>query len=153
MSQKLYILDEDKEWAKARIAELDQSIVDLGPEFNDVFNQSSETWHDNAPFDALRDRQSVLDAERQKLRQVLRDSLPSVPNAKPGVISIGSSVVLQDMRGYTKHIKIAGDWTPFPGEIRDGILTISSGSPLANDLIGARSGDEVLRGRVIEVST
>jgi len=54
MSRQLIILDEDKKWAEARIAALDEEIQALGPEFYDVFNQSSETWHDNAPFDALR---------------------------------------------------------------------------------------------------
>lgn len=63
MQKELIILDEDKEWMRRRIAELEKQIRDLGTEFYDALNQSSETWHDNAPFDALRDRQSVLAAE------------------------------------------------------------------------------------------
>lgn len=57
--KELIILDEDKKAARQRIAELEAEILSLGPEFYEVFNQSSETWHDNAPFDALRDRQSA----------------------------------------------------------------------------------------------
>ena len=62
MTKELVLLDEDREYARRRIAELQKEIQELGPEFYEVFNQSSETWHDNAPFDALRDRQSLLDA-------------------------------------------------------------------------------------------
>jgi hypothetical protein len=50
MQKELIILDEDKAYARARIAELEQQIQALGPEFYEVFNQSSETWHDNAPL-------------------------------------------------------------------------------------------------------
>ena len=134
MQKELIILDEDRRWAKRRIAELDTEIQGLGPEFYDVFNQSSETWHDNAPFDALRDRQAVLDAERQSLRVVLRNSLPAVPRQRHGEVGIGSTVWLEDGRGYF----IAGDWTPRAGCSKDGVVTVSCNAPLAIDLRGKR---------------
>jgi len=137
------ILDDDKMYAKKRIAELDAQIQALGPEFYDVFNQSSETWHDNAPFDALRDRQSVLDAERQYLRRMLRESLPGVPTAKEGVIGIGSEIELSDGARYF----IAGDWTPYAGHERNGIMTISRRTPLATALLGKKVNDAVTIGR------
>lgn len=121
MQKELVILDEDKAWARARIATLDAEIQALGPEFYDVFNQSSETWHDNAPFDALRDRQSVLDAERQQLRAVLRSSLPTLPKQRRGEVGIGSIVTLENGKKYF----IAGDWTPFAGQIH-GVVSLSA---------------------------
>ena len=142
METELVILDEDKTWARQRIAELDVQIQALGPEFYDVFNQSSETWHDNAPFDALRDRQSVLDAERQHLKLLLRQSVPSVPPQKPGVAGIGSTV---DLSGGQRYL-IAGDWTPWAGQTKDGITIISCQAPLAKVLIGKRVGDTVTIG-------
>jgi len=42
MSLEFFILSEDLSWLDARIHELDKTIQDLGPEFYDVFNQSSE---------------------------------------------------------------------------------------------------------------
>lgn len=142
MKRDLIILEEDKVWARARVAELDAEIQALGPEFYDVFNQSSETWHDNAPFDALRDRQSVLDAERQQLRSLLRGSLPSVPKAPQGVVGIGSRVALGSGETYF----IAGDWTPFAGKKHGGAMVISSGSPLASALMAKKVGDTVVLG-------
>ena len=147
MKQDMIILDEDKTWARERVAELEQQIQALGPEFYDVFNQSSETWHDNAPFDALRDRQSVLDAELQRLRSVLRNSLPSVPKQKKGTVGIGSSVELIQKGGNGKKYYVAGDWTPHAGQEVDGIIKISTQSPLAQQLLGKKPGDMVRVGR------
>lgn len=141
MKQDLLVLGEDKQWANNRIVELEQAILDLGPEFHDVFNQSSETWHDNAPFDALRDRQSVLAAELQQLKQVLRRSLPSIPPQKSGLVGIGSVVGIEDELGQVTRYKIAGDWTPRAGEKDDnGSVVISASSPLARQLVGRRIG-------------
>ncbi len=141
--KELIILDDDKVYAKKRIAELDAQIQALGPEFYDVFNQSSETWHDNAPFDALRDRQSILDAERQYLRRILRESVPGIPHTKKGIIGVGSVVGLSN----GAHYFIAGDWTPYAGQKRNDIMTISRQTPLAVILIGKNVGVEVMVGR------
>ncbi len=143
MSAEMIILNEDREWARRRIAKLDADIQALGPEFYEVFNQSSETWHDNAPFDALRDRQSVLDAERQYLRQILRASLPAVPRQWPNRVGVGSLVELQDGQGKTGHYFIAGDWTAFTGQQREGAVIMSCNAPLAKELIGKKVGDSV----------
>lgn len=149
MQKELIILDEDKAWARARIAELEKAIQDLGPEFYDVFNQSSETWHDNAPFDALRDRQSVLDAELQRLKMVLRSSLPAVPKQKRGEVGIGSTVTLEAGNGAERQYFIAGDWTPYAGQTRHGATVVSCNTPLAGQLLGKKIGDEVTVGNTI----
>jgi len=141
--KELIILDEDKNAARQRIAELEAEILSLGPEFYEVFNQSSETWHDNAPFDALRDRQSLLDAELQKLRQVIRDSLPSIPPIRKEMVGIGSTVTLENGRTYF----IAGDWTLRAGQSREGAVVVSAQAPLAVALKGKKVGDKVILGR------
>jgi transcription elongation GreA/GreB family factor len=140
MEKELILLDEDKRWARNRIEELEKQIQALGPEFYDVFNQSSETWHDNAPFDALRDRQSVLDAELQELRKILRSSAISVQVVARDIVGIGSTVVLQNGKSYF----IAGDWTPRAGQLRGSATIISRRTPLAGALLGKKVGSAVL---------
>lgn len=144
--KELIILDEDKAAARRRIAELEAEILSLGPEFYEVFNQSSETWHDNAPFDALRDRQSLLDAELQKLRQVLRDSLPSVPKPKKGIVGIGATVELDTGKKYF----IAGDWTLRAGQLHGEAIVVSAQAPLAVQLLGKKPGDHIT---IVRLST
>lgn len=147
MKQELVILDDDKLVAQARIAELQQQIQDLGPEFYEVFNQSSETWHDNAPFDALRDRQSALDAELQQLRTTLRNSAISVLEPKKGRVGIGSRVCLANGSCYF----IAGDWTPYAGQMKNDATVISRKAPLATELLNKKKGDEVWFGQTSSV--
>jgi transcription elongation GreA/GreB family factor len=142
MTKELVLLDQDREYARLRIAELQKEIQDLGPEFYEVFNQSSETWHDNAPFDALRDRQSLLDAELQKLRQILRDSLPGEPVREKRKVSVGATIELSDGRRYF----IAGDWTFRAGQLHDGAVVVSCQAPLAKALLGKTTNEEVMFG-------
>jgi len=143
MQKEIVILDDDKAFARARIAELEKEILSLGPEFYEVFNQSSETWHDNAPFDALRDRQSLLDAELQQLRHTLRRSALSAPKPKKNMVGYGSVVELENGNSYF----IAGDWTPHAGQTKNGAIVVSSNTPIALQLFGKKVGSEVHVGR------
>jgi transcription elongation GreA/GreB family factor len=144
MAKELVILDDDRQYALARISELQNEIQALGPEFYEVFNQSSETWHDNAPFDALRDRQSVLDAELQQLRNVLRSSSLTIPKPRKGMVGIGSRVVLQNGAAYL----VAGDWTPRAGQNWQGAIVINCNTPLAQQIIGKKVGAEIKVGHI-----
>lgn len=138
----LYVLADDKEAALARIVELEKEIQDLGPEFHDVFNQSSETWHDNAPFDALRDRQSVLSAELQKLKGVLRQATTSIPKPQKNLVGIGAQVTVNDHTlGKNLDYFIAGDWTYRTGEKLEGATVVSAKAPIALALIGKKVGE------------
>lgn len=137
------ILPMDREYAVRRIEELNREIQELGPEFYDVFNQSSETWHDNAPFDALRDRQSVLDAERHSLKRILQSASPSIPKQFKNKVGIGSRVKILDSKGKSFRYLVAGDWTPRAGEKENGLTIISRSAPLAQVLYGREVGDVI----------
>ncbi len=144
----LVILDEDKDWAKKRIAELEAAILALGPEFYDAFNQTSETWHDNAPFEIVRDRQTVLDAERQHLSGILKRSAVWVPKQKRGQAGVGSVVTIRTKAGQEKRFKIAGDWTPNASKVIDGAMIVSRQAPIAQALLGKKMGETTQFGAV-----
>ncbi|MEI6850537.1 MAG: GreA/GreB family elongation factor [Candidatus Saccharibacteria bacterium] len=145
MKKDLLILEEDKQYARERIAELDTQIIDLGPEFRKAFTQTSETWHDNAPFEAVRDQQSILAAERHHLKLTLRSSLPSIPKQKKSVVGIGSIVHVINKKTNKKTIYfIAGDWTYRAGHKVDGAIIMSRKSPLALAMLGKKINDEVI---------
>jgi len=137
MTHEVYLLPEDREYAIERIRQLETEIQDLGPEFQDVFTQSSETWHDNAPFDALRDKQSMLAAELDQLRRLVRQSVLDIPKKKRGTIGIGDTVSLDNGRTY----RIAGDWTRHAGRHVDGIYWVSCHTPVAKALLGKKKGE------------
>lgn len=139
-----YLLPEDREAAEARIAELERHIQELGEDFRDAFSQSSETWHDNSPFEAVRDKQSMYAAELHQLRTLLRGSTLIPPKRKRGCVVIGSVVTLQEGRAY----KIAGDWTHRVGKHANGVFYVSSLAPVAQALLGKKVGDSVTLGSV-----
>lgn len=136
MTQELFILPEDLAYAVKRRQELEEQIKALGPEFNDVFTQSSETWHDNAPFEAVRDKQSVMAAELAQIKKIIHASAVRLPKPKKGTVGYGSTVALSNGKVY----KIAGDWTPHAGHKQNGIAVVSAKSPIGKALFGQKTG-------------
>jgi transcription elongation GreA/GreB family factor len=134
-----YILDADREWARARILEIEQAIEDLGPEFEEAFNQSSETWHDNAPFEAVRDKQTLLAAERFSLLQMIGKASLDCPKPAKGKVGIGSIVTVREGSKTSKFF-IAGHWSPNIGELVDGAIVTTCVSPIGQALIGKSVG-------------
>ncbi len=132
-----YLLPDDRVAAEARIAELEQLIQDLGEDFRDAFTQSSETWHDNSPFEAVRDKQSMYAAELHQLRTLIRSSTLVAPKKKRGTVGVGSLVMLENGKRYF----IAGDWTQHAGRHHDGTYWVSRHAPVAVAMLGKKSGD------------
>ena len=117
----------------------------MGPAFHEALNQTSETWHDNAPFDALREKQAVLAAELQSLKETLGKSAPSLPRGDNRQVHIGSRVQLQDAaKKSLHHYLLAGHWTYRLGEFIDNYMIISCQSPLGTLLLGKKIGDAVM---------
>lgn len=139
MTQELFILPEDLKYAVSRRQQLEEQIKALGPEFGDVFTQSSETWHDNAPFEAVRDKQSVLAAELAQIKNIIHHSAVRVPKPKKGTVGYGSLVTLSNGKTY----KIAGDWTPHAGHKQEGAMVVSVKSPIGKALFGQKNGANV----------
>jgi transcription elongation GreA/GreB family factor len=154
MRKELFILETDKQYARTRIAELENEIIALGPEFHKAFTQTSESWHDNAPFEFVRDKQTLLSTEMQNLKHILKDSLPSIPKQKDGVVGIGSAVKLTDITSHDSvQYFIAGDWTWRAGHLVDSHTIISRQSPLASKMIGKKVGDEITHNKTFVINT
>lgn len=141
---QFHILEEDKALARQRIEEIEREILELGPAFHDALNQTSETWHDNAPFDALREKQAVLVAELQTLKETLSKATPTAPTKETNHVSIGSRVKLHhDAKKSHHHYFLAGHWTFRLGEFIDDHMVISCQSPLGASLLGKKIGESV----------
>ena len=143
MTHEVYLLPEDRTYAEQRVIQLEQEILGLGPDFNDAFTQSSETWHDNSPFEAVRDKQSMLAAELHQLRTLIRHSTLTPPKKKRGTIGIGDTVKLANGIQY----RLAGDWTQHAGRHNDGAIWVSRNTPLAQAILGKKPGDVVSFGQ------
>lgn len=143
--QTYYILEEDKNLARQRIAEIEREILELGPAFHDALNQTSETWHDNAPFDALREKQALLAAELQSLKEVLSKSSTNLPRNTADRVSIGSKVELEHATKKSRHnYLLAGHWSFRTGQThQDNAMIITCQSPLGESLLGKALGNTI----------
>lgn len=146
----IVILKQDRVWAEQRVAELEKEIQAMGPEFYDALNQSSESWHDNAPFDAARDKQSVIFAEYTNLKRTLLASTIHVPKHADDVAGIGSIIKVTDARRARK-IYIAGDWTHRAGQHQGDIVIVSAQSPIAKGFLGKKVGTVTEFGTLSEI--
>lgn len=145
------LLDEDKAWIEARLEHLNQKIKDLGEEFNEVLNQSSETWHDNAPFDAVVDKQSLLYAEYSHLKHIILNSQRIEVSKKSKTVAIGSQVTVLS-NGKNNTYFIAGDWSYLTGKTNDSdAIVISCRTPIAKELLGKKVDSETKYGIVVEL--
>lgn len=133
------ILEEDLDLLSKRIKTLEQQIFALGEDFNEAVNQSSETWHDNAPFDVVRDKQSLLSSELTTLRIIRREASRVRPK-KTTKIAIGSKVELTGNK--VLKLMIGGNWV---GRVSvEGYTLVSCESPIAKLLLGKKVGDSII---------
>lgn len=132
------ILREDLLLLDERVKVLQKELFALGEEFGIAVNQSSETWHDNAPFDFARDKQSLLQQELLKLRTIRRESLRHVPT-RTRKVQVGSKIILRGKREI--RLMVGGNWIG-RGEV-DGFRLITCETPIAKLLLGRKVGDEV----------
>lgn len=145
MKADLLVLDCDKVAAQDRINEIEAEILSLGPEFYEAFTQTSETWHDNAPFEVVRDRQTLLAAERHRLKQMLNSCQLRIPKQPKNKVGIGSIVDTKNIsNNTTTKYFIAGDWTSRAGEKDKGAIIVSRQSPIAKLMLSKKVGDEII---------
>jgi transcription elongation GreA/GreB family factor len=133
------ILPEDLVILDSRIQALTRQNLDLAGDFREAVNQSSETWHDNAPFDAVRDQQSIIIAELDRLRAIRRSVIVYRPK-KSAKVAIGHKVVLHTASRDIK-LMIGGIWVG--RETVDDYKLVSSAAPMAIAVLGSKVGSEI----------
>lgn len=125
------ILIEDYELLKTRLEEISKELKDLAIEFKEALNQSTETWHDNAPWDDAKLRERVLLTEQAQLNRIFREAEVTKPNNED---CIGKRYKLE-YAGQYKLIYLAGDFTMRLGQKVDGHTIVTTSSPIAQQII------------------
>jgi len=128
----MQILQEDFNLIKLRLEEITKQLHLLADEFNIVLNQSSETWHDNAPWDDAKAREGLLLAEQEYLQKVLRThSVCRVLDNSP----VGKNHKLK-FNGKELKVHLAGDVSLRVGEEIDGHKIVTKLSPVGKAVLG-----------------
>lgn len=125
--------------------------VRLGVQLGEAMNQSSETWHDNAPADAINTQSVVLSSQAGKTGQALSSSIRfEYPTEADPQVTLGSVVEilyaddndpeLIYLTGATRDIDTINNHTD--AGFSDDFDAVTISSPLGQCLLGANEGEE-----------
>lgn len=132
-----------------RMQKFKKEQYDLGVKLGEAMSQSSETWHDNAPADAINMESVVLANQADKTNSTLTSSVPfDYPQPEDPEITLGSLIEISYdnddrevvyLTGITRDIDIINSYTDsnFP----DSFMAVTISSPLGQCLIGAHEGE------------
>ncbi len=138
-SQKTYyLLARDKSALESTYAELLREKVSISQEIQEVLNQGSETWHDNAPFEALVEREKKNNQVLETYATILNNHEVVAP-VDADRVSIGHTVSIQTHNGV-EDFHVVGDWH-WPDHYIHRVITPTS--PIGTSLLGTPQGDTV----------
>lgn len=124
------ILTTDAVLMKERVKEIKQELKDLAGEFRQTLGESSETWHDNSPWDNAKAKEAVLIAELEKLEYILKTHTVVEPSPKN---TVGANHVV-NFNGKKVKIFLAGDFSLMAGQKIDDYIVVTKDSPIAQEL-------------------
>lgn len=127
---------------------IEVEIRQIGQDMSEANNQSSETWHDNAPLDVAQREFEKLLKRREEIDCIIRNAIVVEVDDNAGLqVNIGSEVTFVDNDGRERLVRI-GSHTP-----QEGSGTISYLAPISVLLMEAYVGDIVdgkILGREVE---
>lgn len=133
-----HLLAIDAELLKQRILDLRAKNETFSNLVQEAIEQSSETTHDNAPYDAAREAKTQNAQRIHELEAIGRRANIYTPTEE-SVVDMGSVVVLEN-NGVTQKIEVAGDWHD---RHDDEHTVVSRNTPLASAIIGKTLDDTI----------
>jgi len=120
------------------ILELRTSGQDIG----EAGQQSSETWHDNAPLEVAQREFERLHKRLEEIDKIVQGAeIVQVETVATTCAGIGSEVTFRNQDGKEQTVKI-GSYVP-----EEGSISVSYVAPIAKMLLGAHVGD-IVEGKV-----
>lgn len=138
------LLDLEKASIVRQLEDMSVTQAELGRLLGDAMQQSSETWHDNAPADAVNQESRALEGRAKSLLTILRNSIDiSAPSNAETAITVGSHVVVQfDGDDQDTHFFLSGAVRDLelPEALSEcEVVTVSS--PIGSTLLGKSAGE------------
>ncbi|TAN58731.1 hypothetical protein EPN15_00110 [Patescibacteria group bacterium] len=138
MKEEFYFLKQDLEALDARIKELRDKLEETLKEGGESTRQSSETWHDNFPFEEAQRQFGLLARQLRDLVDLRKKAKEADFPLDKNIVGIGSIITIQNLdTGEIKSFKI-GSFAVFA---ETGEKIISYDSPLARIIMGAKIGE------------
>ena len=148
-----YALPHEVAFMESQVRDIKSKRVILAGHIKDSMEQSSETWHDNAPADALFGELNMLDGRESKLAVAERRlTVVEYPDPDFSLVTIGTRVGCV-ISGSSFEIDVTGNLPltlPADGEVETGSIA----APMPRALLGAEQEASVeadINGRIIEI--
>ncbi len=133
-----HFLKEDLDELDKKIGELRDKMTETAQEGGESTRQSSETWHDNFPFEEAQRQFGLLARQLRDLVDLRKKAKEADFPPDTNIVGIGSIVTIQNtITGEIKTLKI-GSFAVFA---ETGEKIISYDSPLARIIMGAKVGE------------
>ena len=96
---ELYLFAHEKSWVEQELLKVEQRLKELGLELGEAMDQSSETYHDNGPADAIRDeagaywqkRSWLLDLQTRRVKASPQQTLKIEPGHLVEIVSLAKN--------------------------------------------------------------
>jgi transcription elongation GreA/GreB family factor len=149
-----YCLPHEKRLLAAQLKDIEARRHGLAKDIAQAMEQSSETWHDNAPADVLFGDLKQIDKQEMKLLAASRELIMvSYPSEAVDFVTIGSRV-LCDVQGDNFLLDVLGNIPVSSPEI-EGIDQGTIAAPLPRSLLGKKEGEvamAVINGRELAIT-
>jgi len=137
MLANFYFLEKDFAGLCERIEATEKELKKIGLELGESCKQSSETWHDNFPFEEGK-KQQYMQLERLcGLIKIKNGATIIRPKQTTDTAEIGSLVTIEDKETQQKVSYKIGSYMVFDS----GENEISYESPIGKMLLGAKIGE------------
>ncbi len=134
-----YFTRGDYEKLQKKIRETEDKLDEVSKQIGEACQQSSETYHDNFPFEEAVRQQGLWSRKLRDLIDLQRDVEIVHPTADPAEVAIGSSVTVEDMTTGRQETYTIGSHGV--AGYSDEPNVISYDSPLGDCLMGAQKGN------------
>lgn len=150
------ILPFEVDMLRTELSQLGVAQDELSRLLGEAMEQSSETWHDNAPADAVNSQSRILTERAEKIIGELSNAtVVEYPNSEETKITLGSIVGIR-YKGdeETEDMLLTGVSRNVPDSMSNELDAITVRSPLGAVLLGRAAGENatyLVNGRPLEV--
>lgn len=160
-SGRLPVLPFELHALERQTEELMDEQDELGRRLGEAMNQSSETWHDNHPAQAINEASTILSIRGRRLARVIEDveGVDYPPDGEE--VTIGSIVGVRfSGTSEVQHLLLTGSSTKIDETIGETLpedcMSVTINSPIGKALLGVTEGSTVAyvagQGRTLELS-
>lgn len=145
---KLPVLKHEMGELKRRFDDQIAKQKDLAKKFREAMTQSSETWHDNAPADVIKDGSKILSESAESTIRDIERAVVFETVEDCSEITLGSVFDLK-YEGDSEIIKcvLTGTIYELSENIRskagDKLEIVTIGSPIGKSLLGRKEGETI----------